>query len=109
MALRPIQTPTTTPMTSTATVPISVATSVVMASPHRPVAMMTPRQMAAVTAERRLPKRPARTTMATAASHHGESVNSACNGLNAWMVNESLRALVVDPRCSCTQSTDSVV
>ena len=71
--------------------------------------MMTPRQMAAVTAERRLPKTPARTTMATAASHHGESVNRLCSGLNAWMVKESLTALVVDPRCSCTQSTVSLV
>ncbi len=47
--------------------------------------------------------------MATATSHHGESVNSVCNGLNAWMVKESFTALVVDPRCSCTQSTESLV
>ena len=34
--------------------------------------------------------------MATAASHHGESVNRLCSGLNAWMVKESFTALVVD-------------
>ena len=97
-------------MTRTATVPISVAASVVMASPHRPVAMMSAqadggRDGRAAAAEEHRPA----TTMATAASHHGESVSRLCSGLNAWMVKESFKALVVDPRCSCTQSTDWVV
>ncbi len=102
--LRPIQTPTATPMTMTTAVATSVEARVAMLSCHSPVATSRPRHTAEPIAARIPPSTTESATTTAATSHHGEPVSSDCNGSTSTSVTTSLTPLVMPDRLLCTQS-----
>src|SRR5258705_5358905 len=103
VGLRPIQTPTTTPSATTATVATSTAARVSMVSCHNPIAMIRPRHTAVISAEMRPPMIAAIAVIATKVSHHGELSSSVCSGSSAHAVTTSLMPLVTEAKLVWTQ------
>ena len=99
--LRPIQTPTTTPRTTTITVATSTAARVSMVACQSCSGQaMSPRHTAVMSADQRPPMIAAIAVIAAKASHHGELASSDCKGSSAAAVTTSLRPLVTGAKTS---------
>src|SRR5262245_13802729 len=95
VGLRPIQTPNTTPSTTTITVATSTAARVSMVSCHSQRGQaINPRHTTVMSAAQRPPTIAAIAVIAAKVSHHGELSSNVCSGSSATAVTTSLMPLV---------------